>query len=198
MDEKTISYYNTNSSLFTNNTKDIEFSSIPEHFLQYLNPDALILDLGCGSGRDSRYFIQKGYRTEAADGSLEMVRIASETAGIPVRHMYFNELEDVERFDGIFACASLLHVPYDELPDIFKRIRRALKPEGIAYVSFKYGSFEGYRNERYFTDLNEERFTSLLDQVKGFSVIDQWISSDARPGRENEKWLNAIIRKKDD
>ena len=107
-------------------------------------------------------------------------------------------MNEMDIYDGIWACASILHVASSALPDLLERMKRALKSKGILYASFKYGTFEGYRNERYFTDLNEERFTSLLDQVRGFSVIDQWISSDARPGRENEKWLNAIIRKKDD
>ncbi len=193
--DKTLSYYNTQSSQFAGGTLDVEFSAIQDWFLSYLSPGASVLDLGCGSGRDTRYFLQKGYAAEACDGSEEMVRIASETAGIPVRKMLFNELDETEKYDGIFACASILHVPYAELPDILQRIHRALKPEGIVYVSFKYGTFEGYRNDRYFTDLTEERFQALLDIFGGFVILEERITSDARKGRESEKWLNVILRK---
>ena len=192
---KTLEYYNEKSDLFTGDTVDLEFSSIQDSFLKYLEPESLILDFGCGSGRDSRYFIKKGYNVEASDGSEEMVKIASKTAGIPVKQMLFNELDETEKYDGIFACASILHVPYEELPDIFTRMKKALKQNGYAYVSFKYGDFSGYRNGRYFTDLNEERFKTLLEEVKGFEIIEETITSDARKGREDEKWLNVILRK---
>lgn len=192
---KTLEYYNEKSDLFTGDTVDLEFSSIQDSFLKYLKPGSLILDFGCGSGRDSRYFISRGYTVEAIDGSEEMVKIASKTAGIPVKQMLFNELDECERYDGIFACASILHVPYKELTDILLRMKKALKKNGYVYVSFKYGEYEGYRNGRYFTDLNEERFQSLIDEVKGFTIIEETITSDARKGREDEKWLNVILRK---
>lgn len=192
---KTLEYYNEKSDLFAGDTVDLEFSSIQDSFLKYLEPGSLILDFGCGSGRDSRYFMSKGFKVEAIDGSEEMVKIASNVTGLPVKQMMFNELDENERYDGIFACASILHVPYNELPDIFTRLKKAVKKNGYIYVSFKYGEYEGYRNGRYFTDLNEERFTSLLEEVKGLTIIEETITSDARKGREDEKWLNVILRK---
>lgn len=192
---KTLEYYNEKSDLFAVDTVDLEFSSIQDSFLKYLEPGSLILDFGCGSGRDSRYFMSKGFKVEAIDGSEEMVKIASKVTGLPVRQMMFNELNENERYDGIFACASILHVPYNELPDIFTRLKKAVKKNGYIYVSFKYGDYEGYRNGRYFTDLNEERFSSLLEEVKGLTIIEETITSDARKGREDEKWLNVILRK---
>ncbi len=194
-ESRTLAYYNTNHEKFTGDTVDIEFSDIQDTFLQYLKPGAYILDYGCGSGRDSRYFLQKGYRVDAMDGSMEMVRIAEKTAGIPVKCMLFQELEAQNEYDGIFACSSILHVPYEELPDIFARMKNAVKESGIIYVSFKYGTFEGYRSGRYFTDLNEERFQKLLDAVGGLTVLSTRITGDARPGRQDEKWLNVIMRK---
>ncbi len=193
--KKTLNYYNEQSAQFAGSTTDLEFSDIQDRFLKYLKEGSLILDLGCGSGRDSRYFLRKGFAVEAVDGSEEMVRIASETAGIPVRKMLFEELDETGKYDGIFACASILHVSSEELPDIFRRIDRALKENGILYVSFKYGTFEGYRNDRYFTDQNEESFAALIRPFNDLSVIEQWVSSDARPGRADEKWLNVILRK---
>ena len=192
---KTLEYYNEKSDLFVGDTVDLEFSSIQDSFLKYLEPESLILDFGCGSGRDSRYFMSKGFKVEAIDGSEEMVKIASKVTGLPVKQMMFNELDENERYDGIFACASILHVPFKELPDIIARLKKAVKKNGYIYVSFKYGDYEGYRNGRYFTDLNEERFKSLLEEVKGLTVIEETITSDARKGREDEKWLNVILRK---
>ncbi len=197
----TLDYYDRNSAQFASTTVDIAFTTIQDRFLHYLEPGAVILDFGCGAGRDSRYFLSKGFKVEACDGSREMVRIATQTAGIPVRRMLFAELNDVERYDGIFACASILHVPYAELGDILAKIERALKKGGIAYVSFKYGDFEGERNGRFFTDMNEERMRERLAAAaslcggEGMRIVESWISGDARPGRESEKWLNVILRK---
>jgi hypothetical protein len=115
--------------------------------------------------------------------------------------MLFEELSEVERYDGIFACASLLHVPYVQLGDILAKIERALKDNGILYVSFKYGTFEGERNGRYFTDMTMERLKDCLKEAaemnggRELKVIESRITGDVRPGRENEKWLNVILRK---
>lgn len=197
-EKKTLDYYNRQFGQYTETTVDLEFSDIQDRFLKYLEPGATILDFGCGSGRDSRYFLQKGYAVEASDGSEEMVRIATETAGIPVKLMLFSELDETEKYDGIFACASILHVPSAELPDIFRRVHKALKTGGIFYPSFKYGGFEGERKGRYFTDQNEEKLAKLLQESGGFEIIEQWISYDVRPGRGEEKWLNTIMRKVSD
>ena len=195
--DKTLSYYNTNAHRFTSDTLDVEFSDIQDSFLAQLPAGALILDFGCGSGRDSRYFLQKGYRVEACDGSEEMVKAATRNAGIPVKKMLFSELNEENRYDGIFACASILHVPSKELPDILTRMKRAVKPGGILYVSFKYGTFEGIRNGRYFTDQTEESLQVILDKVGGLEIIRTGITGDARPGREDEKWLNVLLRASD-
>ena len=207
----TLDYYNRNSDQFAADTLEVKFTSIQDRFLSYLEPGAMILDFGCGAGRDSLYFASKGYRVEAVDGSCEMVRIASETSGVPVRQMLFAELDERDRYDGIFACASILHVPFAELPDIFARMNRAVKPGGVIYVSFKYGAFEGERSGRYFTDLNEERLEEVLRMAEEFTsvkdsdvesgdafhlrIVERWVSGDARPGRESEKWFNAILRR---
>ena len=196
MGSTTLAYYDHNAGGFAAGTLGVKSTAIQDRFLGYLAPGALILDFGGGSGRDSRYFLSKGYKVEACDGSAQMVKIAEKTAGIPVKQMLFDELSEVERYDGIFACASILHVPFKALPDIFRRLKRAVKRDGIIYVSFKYGDYEGERNGRYFTDLTEERLKALLqeaDPVAPLSITDLWITGDARPGRESENWLNAIL-----
>ena len=195
--DKTLAYYNTNAHRFTSDTLDVEFSDIQDSFLALLPPGSLILDFGCGSGRDSRYFLQKGFQVEACDGSEEMVKAASQNTGIPVKKMLFSELDETDRYDGIFACASILHVPSKELPDIISRMKKAVKTGGILYISFKYGTFEGMRNGRYFTDRTEESLQEILDEVGGLEIIRTGITGDARPGREDEKWLNVLLRAND-
>ena len=110
--------------------------------------------------------------------------------------MYFNELTIVNKYDGIWACSSILHLSLDDLVDVFKRMSKALKDKGIIYTSFKYGDFSGERNGRYFTDMTENSFAKLIANVENLTVEEQWITADVRPQRGNEKWLNLILRKK--
>lgn len=192
---ETIRYYNRNASNFIASTQKVEFYEIQEIFLDKLSRGASILDFGCGSGRDTKYFLSRGYRVDAVDGSAEMCRLAGEYVGIAVRQMLFWQLSAENSYDGIWACSSILHLPYSELKDVFLKMSRALRENGIVYTSFKYGTFEGERNGRYFTDMTEEKMEKLLDETAVFHTEKQWISADVRPGREKEKWLNIILRK---
>ena len=196
MSDKTLQYYNANAKSFTANTFFVDFSQIQQEFLTTLSPGAYILDFGCGSGRDTKYFLEHGYKVDAIDGSLELCKLASAHTGIKVRQMLFQELQERERYDGIWACASILHVAKNELPDILQRMHNALKPDGIIYVSFKYGDFEGERSGRYFSDFTEESFGKLVKGIHGLVIEKMWITGDVRDGREEEKWLNIILRRK--
>ena len=195
--QKTLDYYNRNAREFIEGTAGADFSRIQNHFLSLLPKEALILDFGCGSGRDTKYFLEKGFRVEAADGSEELCRLASAYTGIPVKQMLFQELDETEKYDGIWACASILHLRRDELPKVFMKICRALKRGGILYVSFKYGDFEGERNGRYFTDLTEETADKLLESAPELKIKERWVTGDVRAGRGAEKWLNMILRRSD-
>ena len=195
--QKTLDYYNRNAREFIEGTAGVDFSRIQNHFLFLLPKEALILDFGCGSGRDTKYFLEKGFRVEAADGSEELCRLASAYTGIPVKQMLFQELDETEKYDGIWACASILHLRRDELPKVLMKICRALKRGGILYASFKYGDFEGERNGRYFTDLTEETAEKLLESVPELKIKERWVTGDVRAGRGAEKWLNMILRRSD-
>lgn len=195
MPDGTLEYYARNFKEFGESTFNVDFSSTQERFLRHLPPKAAILDFGCGSGRDTSYFLQKGFSVTATDGSPEMCRLASANTGQEVKHLLFQELDAESAFDGIWACASVLHLPKTELKDVFLRMEKALKDNGILYVSFKYGSFEGLRNGRFFTDFTEDEFKDFLSQNSGMKIIDYWITADVRPERKEEKWLNLLIRK---
>lgn len=192
---KTLAYYNQHADAFTQETVNVQFTKMQNIFLNKLKKGASILDFGCGSGRDIKYFLEKGYVVEAIDGSEELCKIASKYTGIDVKCMVFQELDTVCRYDGIWACSSILHVPSWELKSIFEKMKTALKSNGIIYTSFKYGAFEGERNGRYFTDMTEKSFGKLLKEISGLEIEEQWITSDVRPGREEEQWLNLILRK---
>ena len=194
--DKTIEYYNKNAESFTAGTIAVEFTSTQDKFLKLFSNGAFILDFGCGSGRDTKYFLSKGFQVDPIDGSAELCKIAEKTAGIPVKQMLFTELEEIEKYDGIWACSSILHLPKKELSDVLQRMLRAVKSGGYIYTSFKYGEFEGFRNERYFTDFTEKSFRDFIRDIPGIEIVEEWISADVRPGRGDEKWLNLIMLKK--
>jgi len=192
---ETIEYYNANAEAFCDSTSSVEMSELYDEFEQYLKAGGYILDCGCGSGRDSKHFIESGYNVTAIDGSSELCNKASQLIGQPVQCVDFMDIASSECFDGIWACASILHLPKKDLPIIFLKFQNALHDNGVLYVSFKYGEYEGMRNGRYFTDLTEQALEAIVEQSEGMNVIKMWISTDVRPGRSEEKWLNAIIKK---
>ena len=194
---KTLDYYNKNAPQFISSTLTVDFTQTQDHFLKLLPPYSLILDFGCVSGRDTKYFLSKGYRVDAIDGSEKLVEAASNYTGIEVRHMLFQELDEVSKYDGIWACSSILHLSKEELAGVFGRMSVALKSEGIVYTSFKYGEFEGWRNGRYFTDFTEETFAEFVKNIRTLDVEECWITNDVRPDKEEEKWLNLILRKRE-
>ena len=194
--DDTLQYYNQHAKAYVDSTRDVEFSQTQERFLQYLEPGARILDFGCGSGRDTKYFRNRGFQVEAVDGSAEFVRIASEYTGINVRRMLFQDLDEVECYDGIWACSSILHLPCAELEVVLGKMARALRRRGIVYTSFKYGTEEGERSGRYFTNMTEAKMAGLLERIPVYDVEEMWETFDVRPGRGDERWLNMILRKR--
>lgn len=193
---KTIDYYNRNADAYIASTVGVEFQGMQEKFLQNVPAGGNILDFGCGSGRDTKYFLERGYRVTAVDGSEEFCRLAGAYTGIAVKQMLFQELDEVEVYDGIWACSSILHLGYEDLKDVMKKMGRALKKRGVVYTSFKYGEFEGERNGRYFTDMTEEKVDRLLGEAGAFEVIEEWVTGDVRAGREDERWINLLLGKK--
>ena len=189
----TLGYYDSHADKFY---KSISiFTTMHEKFLTKLEKGSNILDFGCGSGRDTKYFFEQGYNVEAIDGSAELCKLAGEYTGIKVKNILFQELSEVDKYDGIWACSSILHLPVGELDEVMRKMMIALKKNGIIYTSFKYGTFAGERNGRYFTDMTEEVFAVFLGRMDGLKIEEQWITSDVRPGRGEEKWLNLILRK---
>ena len=196
MNEKdiTLQYYADNAAAFTENTLNVEFSAMQDRFVSHIKPGGHILDLGCGSGRDAKAFMNRGFTVTAVDGSPELCKTAESVIGQPVICATFQEYEPSDTFDGIWACASLLHLPYKEIAPVLRKLATHLTQAGCFYLSFKYGDFEGVRNGRYFTDMTEERFAAILKEVPELMLAEEFITTDVRPGRE-ELWWNGIVKK---
>lgn len=190
----TLDYYNQNADSFVEGTIRADMSGVRQRFLKRLPATGTILDFGCGSGRDAKAFLDAGHIVVALDGSQELSNKAQEVLNQPVICCKFQDYRAMTKFDGIWACASLLHLREEELAPVLLELSKSLKPGGVLYMSFKFGEFAGERNGRWFTDMTEEQLDELMDQFQSLTLIDQWITEDVREDR-NEKWINSIYNK---
>ena len=189
----TLNYYQNNAQTFFDGTVNVDMSSLYETFTRSLAPGARVLDAGCGSGRDAKAFMEMGYQVEAFDASSALVEMARAHTGLPVQLMTFADVAWKAEFDGIWCCASLLHVPAAELPEVMQKLADALKAGGVWYVSFKYGDGEREVDGRRFTDMDEVGLQTLLRQLAGLKILNMWMTHDKRPSC-NEFWLNGLLK----
>ncbi len=189
----TSDFYLRNAQQFYDSTVSVDANELYECFLPLIPAGGRILDAGCGSGRDARAFLNNGYKVTAFDACVPLVDLASRLLNQPVMACRFNEFQSESQFDGIWACASLLHVPYSELVETISHLTGFLRPSGYFYFSFKYGEGEGEIGGRHFTYLNEVNVQSLSDSA-GMFVHQSWVTQDLRPDRADEKWLNVILK----
>ena len=187
-------YYNNNAAEFFDRTIDLDMQVYLDRFLEYVPEGGSILDLGCGSGRDSAYFMSMGYDVTAIDGSAEMCSLASIHIGEDVLNMSFSEMDFNDVFDGVWANASLLHVPSDEIGEIISKITRGLKKDGILYMSFHYGESEGIDGERYYTDYRTRKLKQLVAGISELELIDIKKCEDVRPERD-VLWIYTLAKK---
>lgn len=190
-----IDYYDLHHTDFVSSTVDVDMGCHQARFLALLSSRGPILDLGCGSGRDSLAFLRAGYSITSVDGSQAMVDATTALTGQSARRLRFDQLDFVEEFDGIWACASLLHVPRVDLGDIMTKVLRALRSGGVLYVSFKVGESERFVDGRHFTDFTLASFEAWVAEHKTGTILELWETSDVREGRSDEGWVNAILRK---
>lgn len=189
----TIKYYNDNCENFKSKWDNYLFD-IPNTFAEYLKDDAYVLDLGCGTGRDSLYFKEKGFKVKCIDGSVNMCKIASEALGQEVENKNYLDIDYKDLFDGVFACASLLHLKDEDLKIVLKKVYDSLKFNGIIYASFKYGNDERFEDGRFFNDMTLDKFNKLMNETEcNFEIIKAWNTSQY--GTDSE-FLNLLLKKK--
>lgn len=191
----TLNYYQNHAQDFFDGTVNVDMTPLYEAFTQHLPHGARVLDAGCGSGRDAKAFHEMGYQVDAFDASSAMVELAKQHTGLPVQLMTFSEIDGKAQYDGIWCCASLLHIPSSELPAVMQKLADALKPGGVWYVSFKYGNGERMQGERRFMDLDEEGLRMGISNITDVAITSLWVTKDYRPER-SERWLNGILHKK--
>nr|WP_081675823.1 NUDIX domain-containing protein [Butyrivibrio sp. AC2005] len=194
MVDNNVEYYDMNADSFFAGSVNADMSYERDRFIALLPEHGRVLDAGCGSGRDSKAFMEAGFIVTAFDASKEMRKRASEYLGQEVLDMRFEDIDFHNEFDGVWACASLLHVPVNQLPETMKKMNASLKSSGVIYASFKYGDGTKMRGNRRFSDLNENSIVTLFEDA-GFVIICNEVGTDNRPGRENEMWVNAIGKK---
>lgn len=185
-------FYETNAEQFAQDTLDVDMSAVYEPFLAMLQPSSRILDAGCGAGRDTAAFLKLGYEVEAFDASAKLVEIAKRVSGIAIQHSTFLNFTSKQLFAGIWACASLLHVPAISMSATLQHLAGLLQAEGVIYVSFKYGEEDTERDGRLFTNCTEQRLQDFLEGTN-LSIKEAWLSNDQRHERADEQWLNALL-----
>ncbi len=192
----TLDYYNNNAKDYFDTTVNADMSIQYEFFLKHIPDGGRILDFGCGSGRDALFFKNNGYEVYAIDGSLELCKLAKEYTGIDVKCMDFKDLSNISFYDGIWASASLLHVPKDELIDILKKIRDSLKENGYLYAALKDGIGEEITKEgRYYNYIKYDKFIELSSK-SGLELVDFFSSKSVSNPNEQHYWNNYILKKK--
>ena len=194
MKEKTLNYYNTNAEEYFKNTLNANMRANYSLFESYLKPGDYILDLGCGSGRDTKYFLENGYKVDAIDGSIELCKLASEYTGINAENKLFSDLDDYNKYNGIWACASLLHLTKEEMIYTLNKMVKSIKLKGVIYMSVKYGNEHGFNGDRYFTNLTEKSFIDdILSRIYDAEIVEMWTSKDSID--RDIKWLNIVLMK---
>lgn len=190
----TISFYDAHGHDFFDRTVNIDLNHLYDTYVKYLPEHAHILDAGCGSGRDSKAFLERGYRVTAFDASETLVELARNYTGLDVQQMTFEDITYQSQFDGVWANASLLHIPYKDLPSIFEKMIATLKKNGMFYASFKIGRGERIVEDgRHFTFFDEAHMRDFVAQIPNLLIEEIVITADARGNRPD--WLNVFMRK---
>lgn len=189
-----IDYYSRYAARIFEDTVDQDMEELYEEFLKYLEEGDTILDLGCGSGRDSLAFYEQGYDVTPLDASEEMCKLAEIHTGLEVLNMTYEDMEFDEVFDGVWGCGALIHIPEKELDDVLEKIIDALRSDGILYLSFREGDFEGFRGERYICEYTEDQLERIMKNTDRLELEKIWTTEDSRSGKPR-RWVNILARK---
>jgi trans-aconitate methyltransferase len=193
----TIEHYENNAEAFWHGTKDHDVSQNTQSFLDALpkNTPLDILDLGCGPGRDMQHFKSLGHNPIGLDGSNAFCEMAMSLTGCTTINESFVNMDlSNHKFHGIFANASLFHVPSNELLNVLKTLRECLLPDGILFTSNPRGNQEGWNGQRYGNYLELEPSKAYLEQA-GFDVLHHYYRPEGKP-IEQQPWLAMVSRRR--
>lgn len=196
-DTSTLEFYEANAHSYVE-SRPVEISPDLRDFLPRLKAGSLILELGCGSGHDAFAMEKLGYRVDATDGVAAMADIANKRLARGARLMRFDQLDAENEYDAVVACASLLHVPANELPEILRKVWKALKPRGWHFASFKTGNSSGWdKHGRYYNYIDQ----SFADELYRSAGTWSELTFDGYVGvgyfSEPSRWLTVIAQKAD-
>lgn len=191
----TLKYYNDNAEKYFEQTINGDLNVNYNYFLKHIPKNAYILDFGCGSGRDSKFFINKGYKVRAIDGSYKMCEIATKYINQNVDCIEFKDFDEENVYDAIWACAIILHIEENKLPDILFRMIKAIKNNGIVYISFNKGSGSEIFEGKLYNYLTKEDFENILSNI-GFNYeIKEYFETISSTDRTRKsKWANLVIK----
>jgi SAM-dependent methyltransferase len=194
--QTTLAHYDDSADAFWEGTRDHDVSQNVQALLSHLEPGPRrILDLGCGPGRDLRTFRDLGHEAVGLDGAARFVDMARRHTGCEVLHQDFLALElPVAHFDGVFANASLFHVPAQELPRVLGELRATLRPAGVLFCSNPHGrNEEGWNRGRYGTYLDAATWQEVATAA-GFVLLEHYYRPPGLP-RSRQPWLATVWRK---
>lgn len=190
-----IDYYNQNASAYYEKTVHADMAKIMQPFIELLPENAEVLDMGCGSGRDTLALEEAGFSVTAMDGAAEMCRLAEIYTDKEILHLTYEEMDFQNVFDGIWACAALVHIPYKKMPQTLKKMVEALVDGGLIYMSLRDGNRKGWDGLRQYYDYNEERILELLGNIPGTKIVDIWKTLPLIEDDNPSAWWNIILRK---
>lgn len=197
--QPTAEFYSNNAKAYYDDTLGNDVNHVCDRFLSsFSSTDSgrhNILDLGCGAGRDSKLFIDAGFAVTALEASKELALLAEEHIGQPVLNMRYQQLQVRNTYDGIWACASLLHCPKSQIEYVMQNGIDALKEGGIFYFSFKHGVGERLDDwGRFFNDYTLESLRTLIAKFDELEIIDLWQETMPLRGQD-QTWVNGLVRK---
>lgn len=190
-----LAYYEANATKYAESTLQIDLTSLYEPFLALLPSGARILDVGCGGGRDLKAFRERGFNPFGIDSSIALVEIARDYSGVDVAVAKVETIDFVEKFDAVWACASLLHLPRTELPEALRRIKHSLVSGGVLFLSVQSGSGEEILEDgRFYAHYTDAEIRMSVSAI-GFDVLETWKTPDSYASRAWISWVNLLARK---
>ena len=190
----TLEYYDENAEKYVKESFALTARDNQDMFLSFVKRGGHILDFGCGSGRDTAFFLMKGFTVQPTDGCESICKLASEYLKMPVKVLEFNELDEEDEYDAVYASASIMHLEHDKLMELYPKIIRALKKDGILYASFEYGEEDGYVDMCYYTRMTEKKYTDFVEQFPQLKRVMQ-NTFHQKSGSTDLVWYQSIVRK---